>query len=374
VTGRDRTDALVEALRQPALPTELVGEAAAIASMVGTLTGAAAPRGVRSRKGAAIVAITAASLGVGGLAAAGPEIFPRVLDFGRAALPEQVQPDIASESAPPAVSPPDAVISNPSNPAMPAAPGVVAGRAHAAQPADPGVSPAVPADPETAGPPAHEDDDLTTATSCVGDAHDDVVVAAAQTTEEDADPVPEVARPDCGNAVTAGPPDSTPGNDDPGAPTEAVRPSAVQPVGGPDPSTGTKSVTTPIEPQQPQSPEPGGPETTPPASTPPASTPPTSTSPVPPTPGNPSAPASPPVTLPTPPASPPMTLPAPLAPAAPGVPVVPAGSGAPDRAANSTERRASARPAASVATESGWSAVASEDLVEPGPGARLSTP
>ena len=87
MTGNDHTDALIEALRQPALPEEHAGERAAITAMTGAMTGAAAPPRRRSRKGIAIVTVTAASLGVGGLAAAGPGSFPAVLDFGRASEP-----------------------------------------------------------------------------------------------------------------------------------------------------------------------------------------------------------------------------------------------------------------------------------------------
>jgi hypothetical protein len=98
VTGEDHhTDAMIAALRSPALPTEQAGEAAAVSAMLETIS-ASSPAGStwsrasgstwsktpgstwsRSRKGIAIAAVTVASLGVGGLAAAGPGIF--VPDF-----------------------------------------------------------------------------------------------------------------------------------------------------------------------------------------------------------------------------------------------------------------------------------------------------
>jgi hypothetical protein len=301
--------------------------------MVGTLTGAAAPRGLRSRRGAAIVAVTAASLGVGGLAAAGPGVFPRVLDFGRAALPDQVQPEIAADSArPPVVVLPEAVTSNP---ASPAAPGVVPGGAGAAQPALAPASPATPADPRPAGAEGSSDGADEAPASCVDDDadlddadldgadldHADLVVEVAQTDERES--VAEVARPDCGNAAEAGPPASTPGNDDPGAPVAADPPSEVGPAGGGGPSTGTKS---------PHVPEPAGPASpsTPPEPDPPAPTPPAPANPPAPTPGNPGPPIDPSATPPTPPTPPtPVTRPTPAAPLAspPSPPVVPQGPG-----------------------------------------------
>ena len=98
MTGEDHnSDAMIAALRSPALTTEQVGEAAAVSAMLETIS-ASSPAGStwsrapgstwsktpgstwsRSRKGIAIAAVTVASLGVGGLAAAGPGIF--VPDF-----------------------------------------------------------------------------------------------------------------------------------------------------------------------------------------------------------------------------------------------------------------------------------------------------
>ena len=83
MTGEDHiTDALIAALRSPALPAERVGEAAAIAAMREVLptTVPVRPTGLRSRRGIAIAAVTVASLGVGGLVAAGPGIFQPAAD------------------------------------------------------------------------------------------------------------------------------------------------------------------------------------------------------------------------------------------------------------------------------------------------------
>ena len=69
-------DALITALRSPALQREHVGEEAAVAAMLGALSADTGRQdGNRSRRGIAIAAVTVASLGVGGLVAAGPGIF-----------------------------------------------------------------------------------------------------------------------------------------------------------------------------------------------------------------------------------------------------------------------------------------------------------
>src|SRR5690606_361 len=60
----------------PALEREHVGEDAAVAAMLGAMSAdPVRPVGHRSRRGIAIAAVTVASLGVGGLVAAGPGIF-----------------------------------------------------------------------------------------------------------------------------------------------------------------------------------------------------------------------------------------------------------------------------------------------------------
>ncbi|MAT06216.1 MAG: hypothetical protein CL424_14355, partial [Acidimicrobiaceae bacterium] len=93
MTGHDQRDALIDALRQPALPAEHAGERASIEAMSAALGGGVTPRRRRTRKGVAVIAVTAASLGVGGLAAAGPGVFPAVFDLGRSSAPtEQIVP------------------------------------------------------------------------------------------------------------------------------------------------------------------------------------------------------------------------------------------------------------------------------------------
>lgn len=76
MTSEDHThDALFTVLRAPARPDELSGEADAVAAMVAALEPVPARHGSRSRRGLVLAAVTVASLGVGGLAAAGPGIF-----------------------------------------------------------------------------------------------------------------------------------------------------------------------------------------------------------------------------------------------------------------------------------------------------------
>jgi hypothetical protein len=78
VTDNDHTDALhgdaiTNTLRSAALPFERVNEAAVLTDMVDALTTALQPSSVRRhRRVVAFVAVTVASLGVGGLVAAGP--------------------------------------------------------------------------------------------------------------------------------------------------------------------------------------------------------------------------------------------------------------------------------------------------------------
>jgi hypothetical protein len=78
VTGNDHThalhgDAITDALRSPALPFERVHETAVLAEMADALTTAPEPSSLRRhRRVAAFAAVTVASLGVGGIIAAGP--------------------------------------------------------------------------------------------------------------------------------------------------------------------------------------------------------------------------------------------------------------------------------------------------------------
>jgi hypothetical protein len=98
VTSEDHnTDAIVSALRSPALPSEQVGEAAAMTAMLGVLqAGSAGAVGFRSRRGIAIAAVTVASLGVGGLVAAGPGFFTEANDPPAAVSAPTSDPDAGS--------------------------------------------------------------------------------------------------------------------------------------------------------------------------------------------------------------------------------------------------------------------------------------
>ncbi len=77
MTSEDHnSDVSIAALRSPALPAEQVGEAAAVTAMLEVLsTTRARVVGRRTRRGITIAAVTVASLGVGGLVAAGPGFF-----------------------------------------------------------------------------------------------------------------------------------------------------------------------------------------------------------------------------------------------------------------------------------------------------------
>jgi hypothetical protein len=84
VTGDDHnTDALIAALRSPALPAERAGEAAAVTAMLGVLARNPASTRFRASRGIAIAVVTVASLGVGGLAAAGPGVFQAAANRAR---------------------------------------------------------------------------------------------------------------------------------------------------------------------------------------------------------------------------------------------------------------------------------------------------
>jgi hypothetical protein len=84
VTGDDHnTDALIAALRSPALPAERAGEAAAVTAMLGALARIPASTRFRAGRGIAIAVVTVASLGVGGFAAAGPGVFQAAANKAR---------------------------------------------------------------------------------------------------------------------------------------------------------------------------------------------------------------------------------------------------------------------------------------------------
>jgi hypothetical protein len=95
VTGDDHnTDALIAALRSPALPAERAGEAAAVTALLGALARTPASMRFRAGRGIAIAVVTVASLGVGGLAAAGPGVFQAAASKARSF----VTPDSADTS------------------------------------------------------------------------------------------------------------------------------------------------------------------------------------------------------------------------------------------------------------------------------------
>ena len=102
MTGNDHnSNAIIAALRQPALPSERVDETVAVAAMVeAQMQVSAASKGPRPRRVAAIAAITVASLGLGGLAAAGPGIFSPAADRPEPSTPvDTTVPDTAVDPA-----------------------------------------------------------------------------------------------------------------------------------------------------------------------------------------------------------------------------------------------------------------------------------
>ncbi len=116
MTSNDHThDALIAALRSPALREELAGEAAVVDAMCATVRSGPARSTRHPRRGIVVAVVTVASLGVGGLAAAGPgvlKVLPDRLvpdrlysDHSEPTQPEPTQPDApASDRVPPSVS------------------------------------------------------------------------------------------------------------------------------------------------------------------------------------------------------------------------------------------------------------------------------
>ncbi len=190
MTGEDHnTDALIAALRSPALPAEQVGEAAAVLAMFRAQTHIpAASHGLRSRRGVAIAAVTVASLGIGGLAAAGPGIFSPAAD----------RPDV-TDPAPDTVS--ETVIDD-----------TITGEGEPAEDVDPTVTPDDGAggvegsvdDPATGADPTAESDQGTGGdVECAAGNHGQTVSSVAQATESGPGKgavVSEAARSDCGKA------------------------------------------------------------------------------------------------------------------------------------------------------------------------------
>jgi hypothetical protein len=107
-----KPDDVIAVLRSPALPRELAGEAAAVASMADAQTVVTtASSGRRSRRGVTVVAVTIAGLGLGGLAAAGPGVFSPAADRAEVTIPAPGETETATtepDPEPPATSVPPA--------------------------------------------------------------------------------------------------------------------------------------------------------------------------------------------------------------------------------------------------------------------------
>jgi hypothetical protein len=242
VTGDDHnTDALIAALRSPALPAERAGEAAAVTAMLGVIARAPASTRFRAGRGIAIAVVTVASLGVGGLAAAGPGVFQAAASKARSFVTD----DSAETSA-------DAGAANSGDPLsgslLDDASGVdtsAAGLALAAQQAaTAGASPAGAATP-TAPPP-----------ECADGNHGDAVAVVANSSvppsaEQDHEAVTDAARDACTPQGPQG--DGVPGGTNPNQPEDTPE--------GPPISTPAHEPATP-------------PEHTPPVTGPPVTTPP----------------------------------------------------------------------------------------------------
>lgn len=192
MTGDDHTDALIAALRSSPLPRERAGEDAAISAMLGAMTSVPARPPRPRRRGVAIAAVTVASLGVGGLVAAGPGAF-----FAPAA---DLSPDVRTPpDRTPSVDPTDG---DTVNETIHEGPDVPVG-ADSPRPVDAGTpEPSRPATPSTAsaagddriGDVAHTDacDEVTPDEATHGD-----VVSDEARSPEPRD-VPDTARSDCG--------------------------------------------------------------------------------------------------------------------------------------------------------------------------------
>jgi hypothetical protein len=200
VTGEDHdTDALIAALRSPALPSEQVGEDAAVAAMLDALSASSAqPTVHRSRRGIAIAAVTVASLGVGGLVAAGPGHF----FFPAADRSPANGPESTAESSTAASSTSLAEDQSPGT----MLPQLATTSTLVARIAEPGTDLVRgPEDPET----ELESED------CDADNHGGAVADVARSTVPGQD-VRDVARSDCGKPDEAGGSDENPSDTAPG--------------------------------------------------------------------------------------------------------------------------------------------------------------
>jgi hypothetical protein len=200
VTGEDHdTDALIAALTSPALPSERVGEDAAVTAMIGALSSVPARQtGHRSRRGIAIAAVTVASLGVGGLVAAGPgSFFFPAADRSPATGPESA-PERSFESS----------TSSGDDPSGESAPVEPATSTLVARIAEPGIDLVTGQDEDPGD--GHGDGD-----ECEAERHGDAVSDVARSTTPGPD-VRDTARSDCGKPDTAEDPEQSPSQTAPG--------------------------------------------------------------------------------------------------------------------------------------------------------------
>jgi hypothetical protein len=180
VTGDDHnTDALIAALRSPALPAERAGEAAAVSAMLGVIARAPASTRFRASRGIAIAVVTVASLGVGGLAAAGPGVFQAAASKARSLVTAD-SADTESSA--------DAITGN--DPLGGSSPGGLAG--------DPGSLAAL-------GAAASVQAGAAGAVACADGNHGETVSSVAQGTAA----VPAAAQSDCGQANNGSEPGAT---------------------------------------------------------------------------------------------------------------------------------------------------------------------
>lgn len=177
MTGEDHDqDALIAVLTSPALEREHVGEDAAVAAMLGAMSAdPVRPAGHRSRRGIAIAAVTVASLGVGGLVAAGPGVF----FFPAADRSPATDPSTTEVSSVPTTS--DVTHEQRTEPSSTLAPAAVV------------LGDAAPSDDEDAG--TSQDTD-----GCDGN-HGDAVSDVARSTDP-GEQVSDIARSDCGKPGT----------------------------------------------------------------------------------------------------------------------------------------------------------------------------
>ncbi|MEO6651542.1 MAG: hypothetical protein ABIP17_02680 [Ilumatobacteraceae bacterium] len=272
MTGEDHnTDALLAALRSPALPVEQVGEAAVVTLMVDAQRAAVHDLlpGPRSRRGVAIAAITVASLGLGGLVAAGPGFFSPAADRPVVPVPTSVHhgtvdqgdtgDDVSSTSSPDSTDAEDSVTPA-RNESQPASDGGILcspgnhGRtvSSIARDSDPNTSASDAAHSncgKKGGEPVDDDgaDDPDTALSgvtCADGTHGDTVSSVARaepSASAQGDAASAAARSKCGKPNSTGRPDNT------GQPATTGQPETT----GKKPATTGQRETPAVEPDKP---------------------------------------------------------------------------------------------------------------------------